>query len=89
VYDQRRVEGTIVAIDRFGNCITDIERSRIPFAKFAMQKPAITRVSTTYSGEGPFLIIGSTGCVEISVAGASAAALLQLERGDRMTIVPL
>jgi S-adenosylmethionine hydrolase len=88
VYDQRRVEGTIVAIDRFGNCITDIERSRIPFTKFAVQKPAITRVSTTYGGEGPFLIIGSTGCVEISVAGASAAAVLRLERGDRVTIVP-
>src|SRR5216684_954750 len=46
-YDRRRVDGTIVSIDRFGNLITDIERSRIPFAPFAMQSPPITRVSTT------------------------------------------
>jgi len=87
-YDRRRVEGTIVAIDRFGNLITDIERVRIPFASFAMQSPDIARISTTYSGDGPFLIIGSTGCVEISVAGASAADRLQLKRGDRVTLVP-
>jgi S-adenosylmethionine hydrolase len=87
-YDRRRVEGTIVSIDRFGNLITDIERSRIPFVAFAMQSPPITRVSTTYSGDGPFLIIGSTGCVEISIAGGSAAAALKLQRGDRVAVVP-
>jgi S-adenosylmethionine hydrolase len=87
-YDRRHVEGTIVAIDRFGNLITDIERSRIPFAEFAMQSPHVTRVATTYSGDGLFLIIGSTSCVEISIAGASAAAALKLKRGDRVTVVP-
>jgi S-adenosyl-L-methionine hydrolase (adenosine-forming) len=87
-YDRRRVDGTIVSIDRFGNLITDIERGRIPFAAFALQSPAITRLSTTYTGDGPFLIIGSTGCVEISVAGASAATVLKLKRGDRVTVVP-
>lgn len=87
-YDRRRVDGTIVAVDRFGNLITDIERSRIPFAAFAMQSPPISRISTAYSGEGAFLIIGSTGCLEISEAGASAATALQLGRGDRVTIVP-
>jgi S-adenosylmethionine hydrolase len=87
-YDRRRVDGTIVSIDRFGNLITDIERSRIPFAAFALQSPPIARVSTTYTGEGPFLIIGSTGCVEISIAGANAAAALKLKRGDRVTVVP-
>ena len=40
------------------------------------------------AGEAPFLITGSTGCIEISMANASAAALLQLQRGDRVTIVP-
>ncbi len=87
-YDRHSVEGTIVAVDRFGNCITDIEGSRILFVPFALKTPPIDRISMTYSGDGPFLIIGSTGCVEISVAGASAAALLQLERGRRVTVVP-
>jgi S-adenosylmethionine hydrolase len=87
-YERHQVEGTIVAVDRFGNCITDIERSRIPFTSFALKSPPVSRISTTYSSEGPFLIVGSTGCVEISVAGASAADLLLLRRGDRVTIVP-
>ena len=87
VYDRGRVDGTIVSVDRFGNLITDVERSRIPFAAFALQTPPISRVSTTYAGDGPFLITGSTGCLEISVAGASAAAALELKRGDRVTVV--
>src|SRR5438128_2064876 len=89
-YDRKRAEGTIVAVDRFGNLITDLEAARIPFTSFVLKarQIAVSRMSTTYSGEGPFLIIGSTGCVEISAPGASAAALLQLSRGDRVAIVP-
>jgi len=48
----------------------------------------ITDVRTNYTGDGAFLIIGSTGCIEISVGNGSAASLLQLSRGDRVTIVP-
>ena len=90
VYERKRAEGTIVAVDRFGNLITDLERSKIPFTSFALQarQKTVSRMATTYSGEGAFLIIGSGGCVEISVPQASAAALLQLSRGDRVTIVP-
>jgi S-adenosyl-L-methionine hydrolase (adenosine-forming) len=89
-YDRKRAEGTIVAVDRFGNLITDLEPARIPFTSFTLKARQITvsRVETTYSGKGPFLIIGSTGCVEISAPGASAAELLQLSRGDRVTIDP-
>lgn len=89
-YDRKRVEGTIVAVDRFGNLITDIERARIPWSAFEFKARQITvsRLSTTYSGDGPFMIVGSTGCIEISIPAASAAALLQLSRGDRIAIVP-
>jgi S-adenosyl-L-methionine hydrolase (adenosine-forming) len=89
-YEKNRVEGTIAAIDRFGNAITDIEARRIPFASFVLQVGTTTigRLSTTYSGEGTFLIIGSTGCVEISLAAGSAAALLHLRRGDRVMVIP-
>src|SRR6185503_20898308 len=91
-YDCARAEGTIVAVDRFGNCVTDIETNRLPFARFAARAGThvVARMARAYAdaSDGPFLITGSTGCVEISVANASAAALLQLERGDRVTIVP-
>jgi S-adenosylmethionine hydrolase len=89
-YGPRRIAGTIVAVDRFGNLITDVESDRMAFKSYALKAgdTTIGRLSTTYGGEGPFLIVGSSGCVEISVAGGSAAALLQLSRGDRVTVVP-
>src|SRR5437660_8761434 len=91
-YDCARADGTIVAIDQFGNLVTDIEAARLPFVRFAARAGAhtIARMARAYgdAGDGAFLIVGSTGCVEISVANASAAALLQLQRGDRVTIVP-
>jgi S-adenosylmethionine hydrolase len=91
-YDCARAEGTIINIDRFGNLVTDVEAARLPFARYAARAGAhaIARMARAYGegGDGAFLITGSTGCVEISVANASAAALLQLSRGDRVTIVP-
>ncbi len=89
-YNGERVNGTIVAIDRFGNAITDVEAARIPFSRFQLRvgDTTITRRSTTYSEDGPFMIVGSTACIELSVAGGSAAALLQLRRGDRVSVIP-
>ena len=90
IYDRRRAEGTIVSVDRFGNLITDIEAARLPFKGFVLQarQMSVTRIARSYTGDGPFLIIGSTGCVEISAPQSSAAALLQLGRGDRVTVAP-
>ncbi len=84
------VRGTIVAIDRFGNAITDVERARVPFEHFALKVGdlVIDRVETTYGGAapGPFLIVGSSGCIEISIANASAAERLQLRRLEGVTV---
>jgi S-adenosylmethionine hydrolase len=91
-YECARVEGTIVAIDRFGNAITDVEASRIAFARFALRagEHVIDRIASNYAdaGDGVFLITGSSGTIEISVANGSAADKLQLGRGDCVTIFP-
>ncbi|MCU1245804.1 MAG: hypothetical protein JWN02_1714 [Acidobacteria bacterium] len=91
-YDERRVTGTIVSVDRFGNLITDIEPERIGFAPFALHagKVVIERLETNYgdAAAGPFLIAGSGGTVEVSVADGSAAEVLHLRRGDCIEIVP-
>ena len=85
-----RTYGTIVAIDRFGNGITDIERARIPYDAFALRVRdiVIDRIEQAYgdAAPGPFLITGSTGCIEISVANASAAERLQLRRLERVEL---
>jgi S-adenosylmethionine hydrolase len=87
------VRGTIVAVDRFGNVITDIQALQIPFAPFALHVRDLTidRLELTYgdAAPGPFLIVGSTGCIEISIANASAAERLQLRRLERVELRPL
>lgn len=91
-YEPGRAEGTVVSVDRFGNCITDLARDQIGFATFRLHvgKHSIGRMETTYASSpdaGPFLLAGSTGLVEISVANASAAKVLGIRRGDSVRIV--
>ncbi len=92
-YGENDVRGTIVAIDRFGNVITDIEAARVPFPKFAMRAGdrAIERVERNYgdAAPGPFLIVGSSGFLEISIANASAAEQLGVKRLQRVELRPL
>jgi S-adenosylmethionine hydrolase len=92
-YGEKVVTGTVVQVDRFGNVVTDVERSRIAFAPFALRVhyTNITDLRTTYASAGnePFLIVGSNGTIEISVGGASASEMLQLKRRDRVEITPL
>ena len=89
-YDDTVVHGTIVTVDRFGNCVTDIEAARISYPRFALHagEHVITRSSRSYgeAGEAAFVITGSTGHIEISVANGDAAQLLSLRRGDRVSV---
>jgi S-adenosyl-L-methionine hydrolase (adenosine-forming) len=75
--------GMIVRIDRFGNCITDVAP---PAAALRVREHVIAQHATNYADapDGPFLIVGSSGTLEISVKNASAAELLQLSRFDRV-----
>lgn len=91
-YEPSLVQGTIVAVDRFGNAITDIEARRILFAPFALIAGGVSidRLETSYGDAAPgaFLIVGSNGTIEISVANASAAERLRLRRLDRIELRP-
>lgn len=91
-YESDCATGRVIDIDRFGNCITDIEQSRLGFEPRVLRAcgTTITRSSHTYAeaGEGAFMIVGSSGCYEISIAGESAAELLQLGRFDVVTMQP-
>lgn len=83
------VHGTIVAVDRFGNVITDIEASRLrPPFELRVGDLTLDRVEKTYgsAAPGPFLIVGSSGFIEISIANASAAERLQLRRLERVEL---
>jgi S-adenosylmethionine hydrolase len=93
VYGADVVHGTVVAVDRFGNVVTDVDAARVPFAPFALQVGDLTidRLEVNYgdAAPGPFLIVGSAGCLEVSIARASAAERLQLRRLERVALRPL
>jgi S-adenosylmethionine hydrolase len=91
-YGDARVEGTIVGVDRFGNLITDVEAAKIGFDAFTLRSGwhVVDRVERNYGDakDGAFMIAGSTGCIELSVANGSAADVLQLGRGEKVSITP-
>lgn len=92
-YGEDVVHGTVVAIDRFGNVITDVDASRVLFAPFVMHIGGhhIDRLETNYgdAASGSFLIVGSSGRIEISIANGSAAGELRINRLQRVELRPL
>ena len=89
------LEGVVVRVDRFGNIVTSIDRGS--FARAAASGTAEVRIGAwrtsrlvdTYSdlavGEIA-AIFGSRDCLEVSAREASAAALLGVRRGERVTV---
>jgi S-adenosylmethionine hydrolase len=79
------IQGCILAVDRFGNLITNLAPADLPrsFKVLAGQKE-ITSRRNTY-GEGTpgevFLVAGSAGYLEIAVKDGSAASALNLKSG--------
>lgn len=83
--------GVVLAIDAFGNLITNIEGARLAGLDDGrctislMKGPAIQGLSRTYIDvpEGaPLALVGSTGRLEISCRGGSAQAHFQASLGD-------
>lgn len=89
-YQDRAAQGTVVAIDHFGNLITDIERARIAFDRFELSAGGVTlgRIERSYAeaGAGALLIVGSSGCLEISLANGSAAETLGIQRLEQVIV---
>jgi hypothetical protein len=91
-----KVEGAIVHIDHFGNCITSFTASDLGlFDEYALwiagnaSVPEAQSLSHTYAeaalGESCWLV-GSAGLVELAVNGGNAADMFGIERGDPVFI---
>jgi len=77
-----RLRGTVLHVDRFGNLITNISLTDLPWAtpvEISIGNRKIERVCESYAeaedGE-LFAILGSAGLLEISIKQGSAARLL-------------
>ena len=81
---RRAWTGAVLKIDRFGNLITNFpagefpELGKRPF-QLSIGLETVSRLATNYSESGPgelFVIIGSSGYLEVSACQASAAKML-------------
>ena len=91
------VEGRIVHIDRFGNCITNLTAAHFDGrlgagATLKVNQEQVSGFRQFFSqpkrsnDEDVFMIIGSAGFVEIAAQNCSAASILNVRRGDLVTL---
>jgi S-adenosylmethionine hydrolase len=91
-----KIEGRIIHIDRFGNCITNLTASHLG----ADNRASRLRVNQTeihsfreFFSEDPgaenelFMFLGSAGFIEIAVRNASAANILKAHHGQSVVLV--
>jgi S-adenosylmethionine hydrolase len=83
--------GVVLHVDRFGNVVTNLEAAGVPDGAEVHAGDAVyCRRVHTY-GEAPaaevVLLAGSSGLLELAVAGGSAAEATGLDRGDDVDIV--
>jgi S-adenosylmethionine hydrolase len=87
--DADLITGQVLRVDRFGNLITNIERSAFETLSGAtldirIGTHQVARVVTTYADASPgeiCALFGSTDHLEVAANGASAAEVLDLRRG--------
>jgi S-adenosylmethionine hydrolase len=92
------IEGSLIHIDRFGNCITNFTSEHIneeqiaAGAKIIVNNQEITSIRRFFADQSApknelFMLLGSAGFVEIAVQNASAAGILSAKRGDSVLLV--
>jgi hypothetical protein len=84
-------QGKIINIDRFGNIVTNYFLSTYPKGKMLLSvgRKTISEFSKTYAdgtGKKPFMIIGSSELLEISVRNGNAAKLLNTKLNQKISL---
>lgn len=78
----------VLAVDHFGNVITSVRPEPGIEYEVVIGDQRIGGLRRTYAdGQGLLLLTSSSGYLEIAVPGSSAAALLGLGPGDRITVI--
>ena len=96
--DERTLRGVVLKVDRFGNLITNITPTDVPWLfgssrpafKIAIGKGQVARMCSNYSEGGPgeaFGILGSMGFLEIATNRGSAQQLLSAVKGGEVSVV--
>ena len=96
IADQQGVQGWVVHVDHFGNCITNITRDLIQThcksggVKCYVGSTIIASINKTYntvlSGE-PLILFDSNDLLEIAINTGNAAQMLSIRKGSPVNIV--
>ncbi len=82
------IEGVVIAVDRFGNAITNL---LTPGAGEVLVEDRVLPLRRVYADVAPgtaLALVGSNGLIEIAVRDGSAADRLALRRGARVVLRP-
>jgi len=80
------LDGEIIVIDRFGNCVTNLFGFRAGAVTVGSRRVPVCH---TYADVGigePVAVVGSAGFIEVAVRDGNAAETLKLARGSRVTL---
>ncbi len=87
------IEATIIHIDRFGNCITNLTRDHLAAgAKLVINGREVSSFREFFADseaapDDLFSLVGSAGFVEIAAQDSSAAKILEARRGDPVIVL--
>jgi S-adenosylmethionine hydrolase len=92
------VEASIIHIDRFGNCVTNLTSEHLrgdgtdAELKLVIKETLISSIRQFFSekseSEGElFMLLGSAGFIEIAARNASAASILNVRRGQSIRLL--
>lgn len=83
-----RMEGQVIAVDRFGNLITNLLTTHAGTVAVAGYRLPLRRsyADAGEDGAGLVALVGSSGLIEIALRDGSAAGLLGLGRGAEVVL---
>lgn len=86
-----KYEGTIIHVDHFGNIITNISSKQLPQKrmKLKINRSTINSFYCTYSeapANRPFMVVGSTNLLEVSLRNGNASAKLRAKVGQKVLL---
>jgi S-adenosylmethionine hydrolase len=83
------VAGEVIAVDRFGNLITNLIAPRGGVVEIAGRSLPIVRTYAEVASETLTALVGSSGLVEVAVRDGSAARVLSAARGTPVVLRPV
>ncbi len=84
--DDGALQGEIIAVDRFGNAVTNLVGARGGSIRVGNRILAVKRTYADVRDGEAVAVVGSTGLIEVAVRNGSAASALGLSRGSRVIL---